>query len=215
MWTTPAPPSNAFVAASICAGTGEVNTSPGHAASSIPSPTKPPCSGSWPEPPPEMSATLPRLGASLRTRICSAARYRSRSGCAAARPVRDSLTTRAGSLRNFRIWLVSTAIVVSPSSISSACLGRAGGSLFVSHRFLDRLLNVAGVGEVVVSEGGEGRADQARNQVDGDVLRPVGGASRDRRDELGTERPGRVERSPGDGTEDQDDADHSATDHQD
>src|SRR3954465_187580 len=60
MCTTPAPPSTALVAASICSGTGEVNTAPGHAASSMPRPTKPPCSGSWPEPPPETSATFPR-----------------------------------------------------------------------------------------------------------------------------------------------------------
>src|ERR671931_501439 len=52
MCTTPAPPSTALVAASIWSGTGEVNTSPGQAASSIPSPTKPACSGSCPFPPP-------------------------------------------------------------------------------------------------------------------------------------------------------------------
>src|ERR687884_435689 len=66
MWTTPAPPSTAFVAASIWSGTGEVKTAPGHAASSMPVPTKPPCSGSWPEPPPETSAALPLTGSSLR-----------------------------------------------------------------------------------------------------------------------------------------------------
>ena len=38
MCTTPAPPSTAFVAASIWSGTGEVNTSPGQAASSMPRP---------------------------------------------------------------------------------------------------------------------------------------------------------------------------------
>src|SRR5207245_9111203 len=78
MCTTPAPPSTAFVAASICAGTGEVKTSPGAAASSMPIPTKPPCSGSWPDPPPEMSGTLQRLGAFLREVMCAAADYRHR-----------------------------------------------------------------------------------------------------------------------------------------
>jgi hypothetical protein len=73
MCTTPAPPSTAFVAASIWSGTGEVNTSPGQAASSMPSPTNPPCSGSWPEPPPETSATLPCTGAPARTTICASA----------------------------------------------------------------------------------------------------------------------------------------------
>ena len=46
---------------------GEVKTSPGQAASSMPGPTKPPCIGSWPEPPPETIATLPATGASART----------------------------------------------------------------------------------------------------------------------------------------------------
>src|ERR1041384_6496162 len=52
MCSTPAPPSTAFVASSIWSGVGEVNTSPGQAASSMPRPTKPPCIGSRPEPPP-------------------------------------------------------------------------------------------------------------------------------------------------------------------
>src|SRR5580700_9660253 len=51
MWMTPAPPFTALVAASIWSGTGDVNTSPGQAASSMPLPTNPPCSGSCPEPP--------------------------------------------------------------------------------------------------------------------------------------------------------------------
>src|SRR3954468_18482680 len=63
MCTTPAPPSTALVAASIWSGTGEVKTSPGQAASSMPSPTKPPCSGSWPEAPPGTRAPLPGGGA--------------------------------------------------------------------------------------------------------------------------------------------------------
>src|ERR1700739_4570043 len=48
MCSTPAPPSTALVAASIWSGTGEVNTSPGQAASSIPRPTNPPWSSSGP-----------------------------------------------------------------------------------------------------------------------------------------------------------------------
>src|ERR687898_286058 len=64
MWSTPAPPSTALVASSIWSGVGEVKTSPGQAASSIPAPTKPPCIGSWPEPPPDMTPTLPCTGPS-------------------------------------------------------------------------------------------------------------------------------------------------------
>src|ERR1700756_3507065 len=59
MWTTPAPPLTALVASSIWSGVGEVNTSPGQAASSMPGPTNPPCIGSCPEPPPETSPPLP------------------------------------------------------------------------------------------------------------------------------------------------------------
>ena len=57
----PAPVSTASMAAAIWSGVGEVNTWPGQAASSMPWPTKPACRGSWPEPPPDISATLPGL----------------------------------------------------------------------------------------------------------------------------------------------------------
>src|SRR3954465_10363667 len=63
MCTTPAPPSTALVAASIWSGTGEVKTSPGQAASSMPRPTKPPCSGSGPGAPPRRGGGFPRAGA--------------------------------------------------------------------------------------------------------------------------------------------------------
>jgi hypothetical protein len=46
----PAPRPQPLVAAGIWSGTVEVNTSPGHAASSMPYPTKPPCNGSCPDP---------------------------------------------------------------------------------------------------------------------------------------------------------------------
>src|SRR4029450_3693533 len=73
MWTTPAPPSTAFVAASIWSGTGEVNTSPGHAASSMPSPTNPPCSGSWAQPPPRARATIPPTRPAVQRLVARAA----------------------------------------------------------------------------------------------------------------------------------------------
>src|SRR3954454_238236 len=100
MCRTPAPPSTPLVASSTWSGTGDVNTSPAQAASSIPGPTNPPCSGSWPDPPPETMPTLPGTGASARksTRLAWSTRS---SGCAAATPRRASRTTSAGSLTNF------------------------------------------------------------------------------------------------------------------
>ena len=100
MCTTPAPPDTAFVAARIWSGTGEVNTSPATAASSMPTPTKPSCSGSCPEPPPETRPTLPCTGASPRTTIRWSTSTRS-SGWAAASPRSASLTTSAGALMSF------------------------------------------------------------------------------------------------------------------
>src|SRR6516165_10354059 len=103
MWTTPAPPFTALVASSIWSGVGEVNTSPGHAASSIPGPTKPPCIGSWPEPPPDMSPTLPCTGASMRTMTAGSYMTRTRSPCAASTPWRASCRTPSGALMSFFI----------------------------------------------------------------------------------------------------------------
>src|SRR5213080_3725138 len=101
MWSTPAPPFTAFVASSIWSGVGDVNTSPGQAASSIPSPTKPPCIGSWPEPPPETSPTLPCTGASARTITFGLSWTRKRSAWAAAMRCRASVTTSSGLLISF------------------------------------------------------------------------------------------------------------------
>ncbi len=106
MWITPAPPLTAFVAASIWSGVGEVKTSPGHAASSIPCPTNPPCIGSWPEPPPETSATLPCTGASARTMKFGSYETRTRSACACSMPSNSSRTTFCGSLISFFIALL-------------------------------------------------------------------------------------------------------------
>src|SRR4051795_2103466 len=102
MCRTPAPPSTPLVAAAIWSGTGEVKTSPAHAASSMPIPTNPPCIGSCPEPPPDTRPTLPCTGASPRktTRFSWSTRS---SGWAAAMPRRASATTSAGSLMSFFI----------------------------------------------------------------------------------------------------------------
>src|SRR6266851_2934982 len=212
MCTTPAPPSTAFVAASICPGTGEVKTSPGAAASSMPRPTKPPCSGSWPDPPPEINATLPFLGAPLRTMIWLATSYRSRSGWAAASPFRDSFTTAAGSLRNFRIWLVPTAILLSPVW-KTDLVGGCASAFVVGHSLNDRSRDQPGVGQEVVEERCSCRAHQARDQVNRDVLRPEGRSACDGLHQLGTESARRVQRGARHGPEDQDDPDHRAADH--
>src|SRR5437660_1940062 len=211
MWTTPAPPSTALVAASIWPGTGEVNTSPGAAASSMPSPTKPPWRGSCPDPPPEIKATLPFLGASLRTTRWFAASYRSRSPCAAASPFRDSFTTAAGSLRNFRIWLVSTAILFyfSRRYLVGGCALRG---VVVGHGLDDRPRDQPGVGQEVIEECRRGCAHQARNQVDGEVLRPESGATGDRLHQLRAESTRWIEGCTGDRAEDEDDSDHRAAD---
>src|SRR3954468_15129745 len=169
MCTTPAPPSTALVAASIWSGTGEVNTSPGHAASSMPSPTKPPCSGSWPEPPPETRATLPCAGAAARTTICASASTRRTSPCAAARPASDSRTSSAGSLRNFFIGAVAVVAML----ILSVRRGGGGGVpevVGVADCFGDRHLDDARLRHEVVGERCDRRAHQAGQHVHGDEL---------------------------------------------
>src|SRR5919109_4181494 len=103
MCRTPAPPFTALVASSIWSGVGEVNTSPGQAASSMPIPTKPPCIGSCPEPPPETSPTLPCTGASARTTMLGPKLTLTRSPCAAAMPWSSSVTTSSGLLISFFI----------------------------------------------------------------------------------------------------------------
>src|SRR5437588_9764533 len=101
MCRTPAPPSTALVASDIWSGVGEVKISPGHAASSIPRPTKPPCIGSCPEPPPDTMPTLPCTGASVRTMYAGSRLTRMRSACAAAIPSSASWTTSSGALMSF------------------------------------------------------------------------------------------------------------------
>src|SRR6478609_2928259 len=101
MCSTPAPPLTAWVAANTWSGVGEVNTAPGAAASSMPAPTNPPCSGSCPLPPPETSATLPCIGASARTMYAGSRVTLIRSGCARAMPCSASVTTVDGSLMIF------------------------------------------------------------------------------------------------------------------
>src|SRR5215470_909754 len=96
----PAPVSTAVAASAIWSGVGEVNTWPGQAASSMPTPTKPACSGSWPEPPPEISATLPGLGARRRTNLRSGPRTRM-SAWEAAKPSRLSARKASSAFISF------------------------------------------------------------------------------------------------------------------
>src|SRR5437879_13862408 len=120
-----------------------------------------------------------------------------RSGCAAASPASDSLTTCAGSLRNLRIFLVSIAIRL----LSLVRGGGAGRRLFVRDGFLDRLLDVARVGQVVVGERGQGRSNEPGDEEDRKVLRPEGGSACDRWTEPRPEAARRVEGRAGDGPE--------------
>src|SRR4051794_1323731 len=103
MCRTPAPPSTALVASSIWSGVGEVKTSPGQAASSIPGPTKPPCMGSCPEPPPDTIPTFPSTGASARTTNGGSYDTRRRAPYASSTPSSASRTTASGGLVNFFI----------------------------------------------------------------------------------------------------------------
>src|SRR5579859_3275578 len=100
MSSTPASPATAWAASAIWSGVGEVKTCPGQAASSMPWPTKPACSGSCPLPPPEMRATLPGVSAARRTNFRSAPSA-TISACAAAKPSRLSWSTVAGALISF------------------------------------------------------------------------------------------------------------------
>ena len=64
----------------ICTIDGLAKIPPGTAASSIPRPTKPVCSGSWPEPPPEITATRGRPSSSARMTKLGSRFQRSDSG---------------------------------------------------------------------------------------------------------------------------------------
>src|SRR5882724_2056442 len=111
---TPPPVSAASAAARMRSGVGEVKTWPGQAASSMPCPTKPECSGSCPEPPPDTSATLPGfLFRRCTNGACSP--MRTMSECAAQNPARLSLTKSSTAL-------ISFFIQSSPSSFASGVL---------------------------------------------------------------------------------------------
>src|SRR5882724_4111494 len=116
------------MAAWIASGVGDVKTAPGTAASNMPGPTNPPCSGSWPEPPPDTTPTLPDTGASALATTAGSYVIRSRSGWAAAMPRRESTTTVDGSLMIFFIaappWL-RCLLFLHPEGLGSTSVTQA------------------------------------------------------------------------------------------
>src|SRR5690242_4396946 len=77
-------------------------------------PTKPPCIGSWPLPPPLITPTLPWRGASLRITTLLSKSTRMRSPWAASMPCKASATTLSTLLISFFIipLLLCTAVAV-------------------------------------------------------------------------------------------------------
>src|SRR6185437_7714399 len=100
MNSTPAPPLTATAASMAGCGGGAANTLPMAAASARPLPTKPRKLGSWPEPPPMTSATLPGRGPWRATTLRGLGRC-NLSPWAAMTPSSISSTTSAPALMSF------------------------------------------------------------------------------------------------------------------
>src|ERR1035438_10478013 len=66
----------------------------------MPEPTRPPCSGSWPEPPPDTRPTLPSVGPPALVMTLFSMSTAS-DGCAAAMPASASVTTVSGEFMSF------------------------------------------------------------------------------------------------------------------
>src|SRR5208282_100652 len=115
MKSVPSLPPTAVAASTIWSGVGEVKTCPGQAASSIPVPTKPICSGSCPLPPPEIKATLFKLGEQRHTNLRSGPRATT-SECAAAKPSRLSARKSSTELMNFFMIRLTRCALDSPTS---------------------------------------------------------------------------------------------------
>src|ERR1700676_665884 len=77
----------------------------------MPRPTKPACSGSCPEPPPEISATFPGCSSRRRTNLSSAPRE-TISAWAAANPARLSVSIRSGALMSFFMAIPPDVLLV-------------------------------------------------------------------------------------------------------
>ena len=105
----------------------------------MPTPTKPACSGSWPEPPPESSATLPDLGKRRRTNLRSGPSA-TMSACAAAKPSRLSARTVSAAFISF--FMTDPPCVFAASLAVTRCRRRisaAGGRSRRSSRRAARL----------------------------------------------------------------------------
>src|SRR5207237_44030 len=167
MWSTPAPPSTARVAASIWSGVGEVNTLPAHAASSIPSPTNPPCSGSWPEPPPETRPTLPCFGPPARSTTRLSASICTRSGWAAPRPARLSGTTSSTRLMSF-LTRATVGVVIATCPFSTSRVGVCGFGYCDAGYFCGAM-----VADVLVQECSHEPSDDRADQVNEELTQVV------------------------------------------
>src|SRR6185369_1534089 len=207
MWRTPAPPSTARVAASIWSGTGEVKTLPAHAASSIPSPTNPPWSGSWPDPPPEIRPTLPACGPPARRTTAFATSILTMSGWAAARPARLSGTMSSIPLISFFIvWVGAVAAMTGSFAVAgvTGLRGRSG----VGVGLLRGGDPGNGGGRVMTDELVQEGADETAADRAGDVdpeLIEVGRRADDAAEDLRTDLAGRVQRGAGDRADEDDD----------
>src|SRR5205085_571818 len=197
--------------------TGDVKTAPAQAASSIPTPTKPPWSGSWPEPPPETRPTLPATGASRRITSWLARSTRTRAGWAAATPSSASGTTFSGSLMNFLTTFAATLMAVSLLSfeqrIAANSRPRLDGGRLRSRDVRDRAQLDAGRRDHVVRKD----AEQPTCNVGSPVhphLAPVrvqpGKLRRQQRSRV----PGRVDGGTGLRPDGDDDPDHDQADDQ-
>ena len=88
---------------------------PGHAASSMPCPTKPASSGSWPLPPPEMRTTFERAW-SRRRRNVRLGDMTTISECAAENPSNQFATSVLGEFMNFFIWRTCLRLSAPPGA---------------------------------------------------------------------------------------------------
>src|SRR5258706_10917280 len=120
MNSTPRPEWTAAAAASIWSGVGEVKPWPGQAASSMPRPMKPACSGSCPEPPPDNSATFLPARSARATKVGSNS-TRSRPGCASTRPPSDSRITDSMSLMNFFMLSPANGLSLLKHGVAHGC----------------------------------------------------------------------------------------------
>src|SRR4051794_24838692 len=110
-------------------------------------------------------------------------------------------------------FIVLTAIAItSLSLISVRCRYAVNDWIGMGYGFLDRPHDLARLSDEVVDERRQRSTGQAGQDVDGDELVPVRRAVADRRDQLGPECTGRVERRAGDRPDDHDDRDDCAAD---